>query len=567
MRFELENIEANPYESDNIELVLNLEQPDEDDRFLEPAQETITFVRKDKERVLKFIDEYGYTQGMPLSIILDEGVRLEYQLDFTRNFEKNRDFVNCHFKRVNGIDSFVDNANGTSFEIVDFSASDFSEIDYVVIPDQQALYFITLSIAFFSLQQEIGKSVQEIQEGIADIVKASVPVGVPPAPDWGAIIVAGLKLAARIAYFIFIVISLVIVIRDIIQLIFPKVRQYKCISLFNLFIKCALHLGYNQVQSQILTDLKKLHLLVVPLMEKDPSVFKEVFLPSQLAFTKGYPSARDTITTFGELIDYIKNFANARLRVFGNKITLENETFFENNAQGNLLSAYNMQEDRRTMTRINSDEIFKRKLFINSIDVADINTLDDQKGSLLELSTEQITSPYPNMVNIRGFQRKAVNTAKATRKGKLSVVEETAKALAKAVDFFAGSSLSSQIDARKNIMQISQQYFTVTKWAWMNGSRLDENQNAFISMLQIYEKYHKSKDWENNLKEITTEMPVALKFKELLKFEENNYTTLDDGSVINITKITWNDKSKKALIDFEKRIPNNNVKTLKLSTG
>ena len=156
-------------------------------RELELSVENLTFVKEDFTAIQNWLDTYGYSVGMPFQVEY-ETQTIDYYLDFqSPNFVKRDRSMTVPVKRLRATDNFFDNANGLSFSSVTFSNSDFTDVDYVVISQEQFSYYISLSLATFSLAQELAKSIQEIQEGIADLVKATTPVGIPPAPDWGAI--------------------------------------------------------------------------------------------------------------------------------------------------------------------------------------------------------------------------------------------------------------------------------------------------------------------------------------------------------------------------------------------
>jgi hypothetical protein len=206
IKYILNGVECNPQNRDSIRYVLDFS--DRRIRELELSVETLEFVGEDYERIKVWRSTYGDVVGMPLDVQYQSGQIVPYILDFSDNATKFQD-RKCFVKllRYNGIDNFFANADGLAFSQIQWTDADFRMIDYIVIPDQQFSYYISLSLASFALTQELAKSIQEIQEGIADIVKAATPVGGIPGPDYGAIIVLSIKLLARIAYALFIIIA------------------------------------------------------------------------------------------------------------------------------------------------------------------------------------------------------------------------------------------------------------------------------------------------------------------------------------------------------------------------
>ena len=549
IRYYLNGTECNPLNKDSVNYVFNFE--DRKARTLELSVDTLEFVREDREAIKTWIETYGYLVGMPLDIKYSNGQIIKYILDFQDpSFREKERSYKVKLKRYRGIDNFFDNADGMSFGLIKWLPSDFSMVDYVIIPEEQPTYYISLLLATFALSQELAKSVDEIQQSIADIVKASVPVGLPvPAPDFGAIAVLAIKLAARVAYAIFIVIALIKLITEIINIICPTIRQFKAIRVKKLFEKSANFLGYS-VSSTLLNALAPLTILPVPLKQKQPNWFLEIVAPNSLAYTNGYPSSRDSVQTLGQLITALENTFNAKIIVQNGVIQFEQEWYFKQQPNTGLLSAFNLQEQLQSEHSLNSSEIFKRLVVQFQTDPTDFNTFDDTYQSIFELSSEVANSLGKPYELIKGFDLVNIPFARGTNKGSLNFLEKSAKVLAKAVDLFCGSNLEQKVSSRKNVLQISSQYFSVTKLLWMNGTRLHQEQTNFIGAQAIALNYWYSRFIDVNQKNVYESMPVAMTESELFSILNNNYITLDNGQVAEITNIQWSEIQAKAIVNF-----------------
>ncbi len=564
IRYYLNGTECNPANKDSVNYIFNFE--DRKARTLELSVDTLEFVREDRQAIKSWIDTYGYFVGMPLDIKYSNGTIIKYLLDFQDPAfrEKERSYK-VKLKRFKGMDNFFDNADGMSFGLVQWNANDFSLVDYVIIPEEQPTYYISLMLATFALSQELAKAVDEIQQSIADIIKASVPVGLPvPAPDFGAIIVAAIKLAARVAYAIFIVIALVKLLTEIINIIFPVIRQFKAIRVKKLFEKSANFLGYT-LSSTLLNALTPLTILPVPLKQKQPSWFLELVAPNSLAYTNGYPSSRDSVQTLGQLITALENTFNAKIIVQNGVITFEQEMFFRQEPNTGLLSAFNIQEQLQSEHSLNSNEIFKRLVVQFQTDPTDFNTFDDTFQSLFEVSSEVLNSPNRASELIKGYDLVNIPFARGTNKGSLNFLERAAKSLAQAVDLFCGSNLASKVNSRRNVMQISSQYFSVTKLLWMNGTRLHQEQTNFIGAQAIALNYWYSRFIDVNQKNVYEAMPVAMTENELFSILDNNFITLDDGQVAEITNVQWSELQANAIVNYNVLRPKINEKTTQIN--
>lgn len=567
IKYYLNSVECNPSNRDEIEYIFDFSNRKE--RELELSVDALRFVEADRDAIKTWRAQYGDYVGMPLSIEYSNGYVIDYLLDFADpSFREDDISITCKVVRFKGTDNFYDNAEGLTFGSISWQSSDFVDVDYVVVPSNQFSYFISLSLATFSLAQELAKAIQEIQEGIADLVKATVPVGLPPAPDWGAIAVAAIKLAARIAYTIFIIIALIKVGTELLNLIFPKIRQFKAIKLKRLIERCCEELNFT-LESSLLNSLEPATILPVPLKEKDPSLWKQLFAPLSLAYTNGYPSGRDTVQTLGNALDVMEEVFNAETSVdpINSIVRIELEEYYEQNAVNGMPIALNMQDSLLSENSHNSDEIFKRLVANFAVDPNDINTFDDTAKSLYEVSSEAINSPSINHELIRRYDRVGIPFARGTRKGSLTFVEQAAKQLAKALDLFTGGNLSAKIEARKDVMQVSDQYFGVTKLLWMNGTRLHSDQNAYIGADVIVNTYHSSRFIENNQKKVVKDMPYASTEEEIFNILLNNYVNLQNGSVAKITSLNWSPKGNVAGVDYTVKKPAINEQTVVINAG
>ncbi len=537
-------------------------------RLLEISAQSLSFFREDYTRIKSWLDTYGYFVGMPLDIVYSNNTTIKYLLDFTApSFkEETGRSITVSVKRFEGTDNFFDNAMGVSFAKLPWQpANDFNDIDYVVIPEMQFSYFIGLALATFGLAQEFANAVQEIQEGIADVVKAVTPVGIPPAPDWGAIIVAAIKLAARIAYAIFIIIALIKLVNELLNLVFPKIRQFQGVTYKTLIERTAEKYGLT-LNSTLMNSLEPLTIMPVPLRKKNPTFFQELLFPANLAYTYGYPSPKDIIKSPGQAIKIIEDVFNTETVIRNGELIIENEDFFIQNASQNIPLAYNIQESINNASGNNAGEIAKRTVIDYPTDPTDFNTFDDTEDSTNEESSEIINSPGASFELIKGLNFQTTTYSRGTPKRKLTFVEQAAKDVAIAIDFFTGSNLAVLIDDRKNVLQIESQYFQRTKWLWMKGTKLDPDQKDFIGAAALM-AYHEPKFIENNQKDVFEKMPWAATEDEIFTLLDNNYVILDNGKVAKVLRGTWSEETNMALIDYEIKRDSVNEVTVEINPG
>ena len=316
--------------------------------------DVLEFVREDYERIFNWLSTYGRYQGMPLDVLFSDGTLQRYYLDFTDPATKwTSTNISVGVKRRNATDNFFDNADSLVFDLVDFQASDFTEVKYIIVPEQRELLFFTVSLTTFQLAQQLAQSVKDVQDAIADLSEL-----LPPLPGNAGTVVANvIRVAARIAYLIAISIALVRLMTDLVKIVFPPVRTFKGISYKKLIEKSCAHLGYS-LQSNILDQLDKLTILPVPLRPNNFSVIREVFAPQSIAFTNGYPSALDVVPTLGQAISTLEQIFNLTTFVNNGVVQIERNDFFSDENSEVLPLAYNLQ-DLHQEERTFNDEYWK----------------------------------------------------------------------------------------------------------------------------------------------------------------------------------------------------------------
>lgn len=561
IRYYLNGTECNPKNKDTVNYVFDF--TDRQLRELELSVDTLEFAREDFDAIKQWLALYGNFVGMPLDIKYSNGLVVKYLLDFADpSFTMRERSVSVKLKRHKAVDNFFDNADGLSFGVINWQEPDFTLVDYVIIPEQQASYYLSLSLATYALTKELIEAVKSISEGIADLAEV-----LPPVPgNIGAVVAAAIKLAARIAYALSIIVALTKLSIEIINVIFQPIRQFKGVSYRRLLQRGCGYLGY-QLQSNLLNQLADLTILPVPLKPKQASWFFELLGNNTSGYTNGYPSSRDTVQTLGQAIRAIENTFNAKVSVIDGVVRIEQETYFEKTPNTGLLNAFNLQDSLQSEYTLNSEEIFKRMVVQYQVDASDFNTFDDTYQNLYEISSEVQTSPDSSFELIKGFDLVDIPFARGTNKGKLNFLEEAAKNFAKAIDLFTKGKLSAKIEARKNALQISSQYFNTTKLLYMQGTKLHPTQTDFVGCPAIANKYWYSRFIQNNQKRIYENVPVAMTESELFALMQNNYIVADDGQVVEITNVQWSEREHFATVTM--RVPQKatNEKTVIIDDG
>jgi hypothetical protein len=562
IKFFLDGQECEPYNRQDIKYSIDFTSRRRLSQY-EISIDVLEFVREDYTRIFNWLKTYGRYQGMPLDVQFSNGQIQRYYLDFTDPSTKwTNTVISVGVKRRNATDNFFDNADSLVFDLVNFNDSDFSKIKYIIIPPNREIYFITISLTTFQLAQQLAQAKKDVKEAISDLNEVLPPV----LANLGAIAAAAIKVAARIVYLVAITIALIRLITDLIKIVFPPVREFKCITYKNLIKKSCEYLGYT-LESNVLNQLDKLTVVPVPLRPNNFSVIREVFAPQSIAFTNGYPSALDVISTLGTAISTLEEIFNLTTSVNNGVVKIERNEDFDTLDSDPVQLAYNIQ-DLAQEERTFNDEYWKRKLMFWAKDGADFNTYDDRNKTIVEFDTSVQVSPHEDIQLLKGLEQVPTNFSRATRKEGLDFIEKTLKVLTKAVDLFTGGAISNAINNREGVMILSQQYFSNTKLIWAQGDKISPQDKEILNPETIINNYHQNLQVVNNTTEVIQNMPIRIDELSFLQFVNKNFVTLTDGKRAELKRLEWSETDVEGSLTFE--IPSDyaiNINETKINNG
>lgn len=550
----INGVEIRPKNADSIGFKLDWSgNPKE----AELTVDRIVLVNKAYSIVKEHIDNgAGMFEGIPYAVSID-GFEVQYYIDLTENAVFTTNSVEVTIRRRKAVDYFFSQANALSFESLNAKLpngllNNFN-VPYVIIKDNQVELLIMLSLSTYSLTKALIEGIQELSKAIADITEASIPVGIPPAPNVGAIISASLKASARLIYVIALIVTLINLIQQIMELIFPKVRYFLASKVKELLSQGCQYLGY-QFESTLLDGLSGLTLLPVPMKDDNPSIFETLLGIQSQPFTKGYPTALDTTPTVGSLFKAVESALNAKTRILqGNIVKTEIRTFWYNLNGVIIHRTMSLQDKRENSWTYNFGDAWKRYFIHYQIDSTDKHTLDKIKSSDAEYSTEPVSIVNADLVNIKGLAEVNIPFSLGIRKDKLTFVESTALTLAEfadsVVNFFGGSSnLAGLINGRIGVLQISQQQFMISKLLYTVNGRQPTNYLNLIGADAFYINYHQINQVKENFKRFETER-IKFDGQSFLNLIDNNVVTDQFGNQLELETFKWINGAKEAEIE------------------
>jgi hypothetical protein len=211
IRYYLNGVEANPKQSEKIRFSLDFSLRDVGEIIMSVTN--IVFVREDYEACNTWLNTYGYTVGMPFDVRFANGQERRYILDWMDgSFSQTNEHIKVNAIARGQSESFFPKADGLTFTnstLLSWSESDFVKINFLVIPPDQITLLITTSIMTLMLAKELAEGIERAGDTSNAVIKSATPVGLPPAPDWGAMIIVVIKAALTIAYTIAIIITFI----------------------------------------------------------------------------------------------------------------------------------------------------------------------------------------------------------------------------------------------------------------------------------------------------------------------------------------------------------------------
>jgi hypothetical protein len=519
--------------------------------------DSIVLANEAKQMVINHSQSLGFHEGLPLTVEVG-GVTLEYYIDLTDNplFSGVGDStIEVKIKRRKAINWFRQQADGLSFEVIN-KANTINTIDvpYLIIKDNQLEVLLTLSISTFTLTKALIEGVQDVVTATTELIAAATPnAGVPPSFNTGAIINAAIKLAARLVYVVALQIALIKLSKQILELIFPIKRFLKATKVLELMNKGCAKLGYT-FSSTLLNEFSQLTILPVPLRKENKSIFTNLLTLDNGNYTKGYPTANDSVSTLGSLLTFLENWSQSNFRIIDNVVHLETDDFWASQSGVTITNTLNLQDARENQWTYNTGESWKRYYCHYQTDVSDIHSLDKIEATDCEYSTEPITTVNADLSTIKGLVDISYPFAFGIPKKELTIVEKACVPFASLADdvinFFGGdSNLQANVKGRIGVVQISKQHYTQTKLIYTTGGKQALNFDKIIGANAIYQKFHKGNQVKENFKRIYNAIiPFSTSnFEALLN---NNFIQDMQGNSLKISTFAFINESKSAEIQY-----------------
>lgn len=482
---------------------------------IEPSNTSLTLVGDAKKEFIEHINTRGRLAAIDVVLELTQANGSIFPINMvnTSEIEVGESKVILPLKPKFDPDNFQSMANGLSFRVLGDENNNlltddvFIYADRIIVSSAKGVDFILIAGNYLTTSIAFADAVNDLANSIANFIQALSPNPVNA-------IAAAAKLVAMLAKFAVVLLAIINLWNEIINLIFPPVRKYKCIRLNKLVELCCTYLGYTLESDLLYNIMDKATIAPVPKKETD-TTFLNTALNFQIPNSAGIPLESDIFSTFGQLLEWMRTTFNAKVRVVNNTVKIENELSYLLNPTLDLEDFLTDQQDREDVNSWNNDNLFKSKLVKLQDDIGDYWTLDDQIKRHYQVEC-RMNEPYEKRLLDGGLEEINVSYAFGVRKNTLSFIEKTLATTLKLVDdvvsFFGGNtSLESKITNRVGAFITSEEVFNVTKLLWLNDDgRQPVDYKGFIGAGAIYNLFHKYREPElYNWEERTYEMPCT----------------------------------------------------------
>ena len=564
MRHFLNNIEISPRNRNEIGVVADFSGNPE---FVQLNVDSVILPREANELIRNHISNVGLFEGIPYDVETS-GVTLQYYVDLVDGVKVRDHEIEVKLKKRNSIDNFKERADGTTFTLMLEKGVIFetTKVPFFIIKDNQGELLLNIAITGFIMGQSLIEATKDVAEAFNQLQGALTP-SIPPEVDLGGILEASLNLLVKLAYYFALIIIVIKLAKELFKILFPSKKFLPACYFTELLTKGCEYLGYS-FESDLFNNYPHFALMPVPLAPERESIFSlDVSGLDVFPFSKGVPSSSDSVSTFGQFIDSLELMFNAQLIVRNGVVRIERRDWLQNQTINVIEPALSLQSDRDNEFTYNTDEIWKRYYIQYSLDYSDLHSVDGitYDNHDAEFSTEP-NFPVTNddLITIKGLNEVPIPYSLGARKTELNFVEKVARELFVTIDgvinFFGGSSnLTSQIDSRKDCLQISQLYFSTTKILYgqtgaVKPNELIQEQNYFdfISAKSLWNNFHQINEIQQNDFIIIENARIRLSHSEFVTLLNNNYAEIN-GVLVEILKIEWIDEQSFAQITYKQR--------------
>lgn len=470
------------------------------------------------------------------------------QLEFINENQKGKPTkISARIQKNNSIEELRTLLDGTTYGFLEsegFITSSNGQFVNVITIDPEAeskLFAISLLATLTAIQ--IGQSIKDFAKDSATaigIASGSLTGTV------GAAVFAGLSALANAAFAAILLNAFLQIGNEAFQLLYPKLRRQKALS-----IKELLEIPLNKFGYNLTTNITDMDLLrIIP---SNPNGENDIDI--------GTPQTKDFGYFVGEFFDFVLDLFNAKATVInGNEVVIRNKQ----DPYWKKASVVKLKDVKPESFRYNTDELVANRVYAFDFDLSNEYSIADRKDAVYQVITAQDPSVDDSGKDlIKGLEETTWNYSLVSRKDGLNNLEQALKALGKTIDnavnFFGGrSNLESRVKQRDGAIKVSQTITSKPSIAPIIGGKLPSNHKELLNAEVIEKKYHFGKSFVRNnfigQKKVVNLINVPFTLNDFVKTLETGLIQTAQGAFVEVDEdedgIEWEVATQTATITY-----------------
>lgn len=563
---------TNPEDWKNVEVLLTY-----DNASVQPNISTTNFtcILDAAQEIKSWLETNGYFHGIPASFNIVEGSGSVEAFNGYGDFSEMVEIApndlklpwkySLPFKELSQLDSFMERANGTSWELVKqdgfITEADFQKVLYVVQKPFNTLEVIILSLSLFSATAQLATAVRNLADTTSNFI-SKLANGLFGSVN--AAIYAGLAIVFNAVYVGVLIVQLVKLINQLLATFFPYPRFVKALSLRQYLQKGCEFLGFNLISS--IPELDKYMIVPANNLKVDNSPFNSPVNDTGVfgAGSFGY--------IVGEFFQLCKDLFSAKFQIRGNDVYFEpliNDSFWRSSST----STFKVPNTFIQNFRPNVDELSGLRMVEFAQDEADQWTFINYVGTSYSVITKHVTELEKKASLIKGVEKISFPVALGNNKETKNYIETAIGGLIRIVRTFAtlipgvsAGALLTSFAHIKQALKVSEEVWNVPKLISTetisldsgNFKVLENNHREKLSAKYLYNNYIKNGSFVvggNRNQWISLAEPVSIPFgfSNFIEMLESNYMKDQEGEDVLIESVKWVVSQDRATITYRKR--------------
>jgi len=528
---------------------------------------SLSFVLDEYKQINDWITANSRFQGMPIEASVTDGINtseiFKGYLDLRGAIDKGGLEIQTDIFKLKGNQQIIQRLDGISFDLLKsegyITDSMYVYTPYIInyIPD--GVQVLLISTTLFMMTKELIEGIKNLAVNTADGWTGLIPdVVVGLAAEVvkpGAIAKLVLIIIFEIAYIIAIVAAIILLIKELVNQFFPKLRYHAGIKYVDMWKAISSYLGLD-FKSETIFELE-------PYKSAVYLPFKDEKGTKTRSGGIGHPRANDPIYTAGSYRRACERMFNARFKVRNGVFEFERRDFWANDSSYILPDVVTNQDEGSNDLMTNANIDFKGFHKINfALDFQDQNTLDNFSGTNIVVSTRLNAVLDNDYLLTDDGEEILLPFALGTRKDNLTFVEKLLRGLFRVVDnmtgfFGKGTNFANIINNRIGALSLSSPMMSVPKMLITDSiGKLKTNQRGLLKAENLWDSFWRinsftTYDGKSNQYDLFEGVKIPFDLSDLITLTDNNFFTTNDGRKGEIIRYTWNPELNYTIIDFK----------------